>query len=147
MSWKRKTLLAILILLTGIQFFQQSKSNPVSDPALDLIHLSRPDEEITALLKNACYDCHSHQTHYPWYAYVAPVSWLVSQDIEEGREHLNFSLWGNYSEEKADHKLEECYEEVLEGEMPMDIYTYTHPEARLTDEEKEKLVAWFRSMR
>ena len=74
---------------------------------------------MTTLLESACYDCHSYKTKYQWYSNIAPVSWWLGHNVEEGREHLNFSTWGNYPTEKAEHKLEECAEEVDEGEMPL----------------------------
>lgn len=87
------------------------------------------------LAKRACYDCHSNETQWPWYSHVAPVSWLVQRDVDEGREKLNFSEW-----DKPQKEAHEAAEAVREGEMPMWIYLPTHPEARLTDAEKQALI-------
>ncbi len=88
------------------------------------------------LFYRACADCHSNETRWPWYSRVAPVSWLVVKDVEEGRSHFNVSEW--HREQKDARK---AAEEVREGEMPLPIYLPTHPEARLTAAEKAELIA------
>ncbi len=90
--------------------------------------------EVRALAKRACFDCHSNETRWPWYSNVAPVSWLVQHDVDEGREELNYSEW--HGPTKASKK---AAEEVREGEMPPAIYLWMHPEARLTAPEREQL--------
>lgn len=100
------------------------------------------DPEVSKLLRNACYDCHSNESVYPWYAGIAPISWLVIHDINEGREELNFSEWIPYSLKRKNHKLEEIIEMVEDDEMPMKIYTVMHAEAELTAEEKQKIIYW-----
>lgn len=139
--------LGILVLLVAIQFFRIGTTNPPADPAADFMTLSKPPADIALLLKESCYDCHSHTTTYPWYTHVAPVSWWINHHIKDGRRHLNFSDWAAYNERKADHKLEECVEMVEEGEMPMTSYTLLHPKGKLSKEQQAKLVAWFNSLR
>lgn len=102
----------------------------------------RAPEEVMTVLRRACYDCHSHETVWPWYAHVAPAKWLVRKDVAEGREELNFSTWNRYDAERRAHKWEEVAEEVAEEEMPLKVYLPLHGEARLTAEERELLVAW-----
>jgi hypothetical protein len=98
--------------------------------------------EVRQILRRACYDCHSNETIWPGYAYVAPVSWLVAFDVSRGRNHLNFSTWNRYTPaEQADHR-HDVWEEVSEGEMPLAIYLPLHPQARLTDPDKAALKAW-----
>ena len=92
------------------------------------------------LARRACYDCHSNETEWPWYARVAPASWLVAEDVEEGREHLNFSVWDEPNED-----LDEIVEVLEEGEMPLKKYTLLHPSARLTDEERQALIQGLRA--
>lgn len=89
------------------------------------------------LAQRACFDCHSNETVWPWYSNVAPISWLVQHDTEEGREHLNFSAWNDGGKGE---KPEEIVETIAEGEMPLKVYLITHPEARLTDIEKKALM-------
>jgi mono/diheme cytochrome c family protein len=95
------------------------------------------------LAERACFDCHSNQTEWPWYASVAPISWLVQRDVNEGREHLNFTDWNQSHEEHGHegHEPEEVGETVLESEMPPAQYLLMHPEARLTDQERAALAA------
>lgn len=109
--------------------------------------MTSPSDEVKALIKGACYDCHSNATVYPWYSEVAPVSWWTKHHVNEGREELNFSVWADYSLKKADHKLEECAEEVEEGKMPLDSYTWTHGDADLNEKQRELLEDFFNSKR
>ena len=140
-------LMAIALALIVIQFIPVDRSVPASDAKSDFLAGIEGSESAKALVKNACYDCHSYDSKYPWYAYVAPVSLWLQDHINEGREHLNFSEWANYTVEKRDHKLEEMVEMVHEGEMPLNSYLIAHPEARLTDAERQELTGWFEGMR
>lgn len=96
--------------------------------------------EVKSLLQRSCYDCHSNQVNWPWYSYVAPVSWLVAHDVSEGRAELNFSEWNQYAQDRE--MREEIYEEVAEGEMPMKIYLLTHPDAAVSESELAFLRQW-----
>jgi hypothetical protein len=98
--------------------------------------------EVRRILERACYDCHSHETEWPWYGYVAPFSWLVAHDVSEAREHLNFSAWGRYDAKKQRKKLAEVWEEVEEGEMPLWYYLPLHPEARLGEADLRQIRSW-----
>ena len=142
---KKKILIGIVAVLLIMQFFRIDKSIPEHDPATNIIAINQPDAEITHILKVACYDCHSYDTEYPWYTNVAPLSFLIKEHIKQGRKHLNFAEWASYDDKKRKHKLEECIEEVEGGRIPMKSYTWLHAEAKLTDEQREKLVAWFQS--
>lgn len=95
-----------------------------------------------AVLRRACYDCHSFETTWPWYSRVAPVSWLVAHDVDEGRDELNFSTWSRLPAARRAKKLREIVEEVEEGEMPPLLYRLVHPEARLTPEDVAALRTW-----
>lgn len=113
----------------------------LNNPA-DLIVNNQIPDSVSQLLKAACYDCHSNETVYPWYAYVAPVSWLVSRDTRMGREHLNFSEWEDYSKMDKAKQLGDLAEEVEDGAMPMPIYILMHPEAKITLAQRELLIEW-----
>lgn len=148
MSRKVKSiLLGIIGVLLIIQLFQIDKTNPPVRQEEDFITLKQPPEHIEPILRTVCYDCHSHETTYPWYTSVAPISWWIRHHIDEGREHLNFSTWTQYDAEKQDHKLEECEEEVEEGEMPLKSYTWVHRDAKLSDRQRKELADWFASIR
>jgi len=138
--------LALLVVLIVIQFFRIDKEIPAVDKSKDFIEVTNPPLEIAKLIKTTCYDCHSYETQYPWYTNVAPLSWWIADHIEDGRGHLNFSIWTEYPEKRALHKLEEFYEEVEEGEMPLSSYTLAHGEAKLSKEDIDKLVAWVKSI-
>ena len=95
-----------------------------------------PSEEAARIARTSCYDCHSNETEWPAYSYVAPMSWLVRRDVEGGRAALNFSEW---DEEQAD-EAEEAEDVIEDGEMPLPNYVRIHRDARLTDEEVRVLV-------
>ncbi len=140
--WKRVRkplayLAAVLVLaFIAIQFVPVDRSNP---PVTMEVPASA---EVLAVLRESCYDCHSHEVRWPWYSYVAPVSWLVARDVREGRRQLNFSIWDQYSAKKQAHKIEEVHDEVASGAMPLPIYLTMHADARLTPQDIETLRAW-----
>lgn len=129
----RFAILAIVVLLVLIQLvpYGRAHTNPpvVQEPAWD-------SPATRALAKRACFDCHSNETAWPWYTNVAPVSWMIQRHVDEGRQKLNFSDWGNSRE----RELDEIAEVILEGEMPLPNYLPMHPEARLTPAEKQALI-------
>jgi len=147
MGLVKKIAIGIVASAVLIQFIRIDTTNPPVTPQKDFIAINQPDEEVQNLLNSACYDCHSNTTSYPWYAQIAPVSWWLKDHVNEGREELNFSNWGDYSAKKADHKLEECIELVKEREMPLESYTWTHTEAKLSDEQRTLLTSFFQSLR
>lgn len=130
---KGKILAGVAIAAIAIQFIPYGKehTNPpiVSEPKWD-------SPRTKELFDNACANCHSHQTTYPWYTHIAPVSWLIQRDVDEGREHFNVSAWGVQKKNEG----EDGAKEVREGEMPPWFYLPTHPEARLTDTQKQELI-------
>ena len=143
----KKVLIIVIVILVAIQFITIDKTNPPLEMSKDFISTTNPPSDLGTVIKSSCYDCHSHHTKYPWYSNVAPVSWLIKDHINNGRNHLNFSTWADYSEKKKDHKLEECIEMVKSGEMPMNGYVMLHDEAEITHENKMKLISWFTELR
>ena len=143
---KKKIFLALLIVLTSIQFIRPDRSVPEVNEDTDLFAIYRAPEEVKTLVKNACYDCHSYETTYPWYAQVAPVSWYLNNHVNEGREHLNFTTWGEYEPDRQGHKLEEIIDEVKEGKMPLKDYTWLHEHARLSREDIYTIATWFHTL-
>ncbi|MEO6302573.1 MAG: heme-binding domain-containing protein [Bacteroidia bacterium] len=144
---KKKIALGLLALLLLFQLFRIDKTIKPVDPNTDMISILKPDSEVVSILKISCYDCHSDQPTYPWYTNIAPVSWWIKHHINEGSHHLNFSAWGNYSQKKKDHKLEECIEMVEGGEMPMTSYTLIHKQANLSKQQQALLINWFKSIK
>lgn len=128
--------IAAFLLIQLVPYGKDHTNPPVTgEPAWDT---PRTKE----LAKRACFDCHSNETVYPWYSNVAPVSWLVAHDIEEGRGYLNFSEWQAGSK-RAQRAALEVGDQVTEGNMPPSVYLLQHPEARLTDAEKQELLKGF----
>ncbi|MBE0571317.1 MAG: heme-binding domain-containing protein [Ignavibacteriaceae bacterium] len=121
----KKILLALVVILIGIQFIPVERTNPPIRR-----DISAPDN-ISTILRASCYDCHSNETVWPWYSKIAPVSFLVAGDVNDGRKHLNFSEWDKYEDGKREKILEEIVEEVEKENMPLTIYTFTHPSAKL----------------
>ena len=131
--------LLLPVIFVGLQFTNPARTNP---PVVnDLAATNPPPAEITALLRAACYDCHSHETKWPLYSRTAPSSWLVVSDVNEGREHLNFSDWPTDPDRVA-KKMDRINEVLGYKEMPPKKYTLLHPEARLTEAQFKKLLDW-----
>ena len=125
-----------------LQFFNPALTNPPAAPGKDLMASNAPPAEIAALLRQACYDCHSGATKWPWYSHVAPVSWFVTSHVNDGREAMNFSDWPHDDAYKAGKRWARISRRVEEGVMPLTSYTWLHPAARLTGEERKQLSAW-----
>ena len=138
----KKIALALLIILIGMQFYRPEKNTDTTDHLAAFLMETNPPEEVRVVLKQACYDCHSNNTIYPWYNNIAPVSYWLADHIDHGKGHLNFSEWAEYSDKKKDHKLEEVVEVTEKQEMPLNEYTWTHEEAKLTDAQREALIEW-----
>ncbi len=138
-TWLKRLLLLLVAALVIIQFIPAGRTNPPVTAAYD------PPPEVAPILRESCMDCHSHETRWPWYAYVAPLSWWLVEHVEHGREHLNFSTWEDYLPERKHHKLEELIEETEDGAMPLPSYMRMHGEARLSADELEALHAWARA--
>ena len=103
--------------------------------------------DVKNILQTSCYDCHSNSTEYPWYSYIQPVRLFLDNHINEGKENLNFSEFGNYSERKQGNKLEEIVKQIKAEEMPLASYTMIHKNAILTQENKKVLINWIEQTR
>jgi hypothetical protein len=143
---KKKGTLFLIVLFVLIQFFRIDKEAASSPVEKDfLINQSTP-EKTASIIKKSCYDCHSNTTKYPWYSNLAPISWWIKHHVNEGKEHLNFSVWTDYTAKKAAHKLEECLEVLEEEEMPLKTYTLIHHDTKLTPEDKKRLINYFKTI-
>ena len=127
----KRIVAALVFLVIGIQFIPVKRTNPAVVSDFD------GPPEVKAILKRSCYDCHSHETEWPWYSHVAPVSWLVVHDVKEGREHLNFSNWEPLKDIVWIHQ--EICREVAEGEMPLKIYLLMHADAEIYRSEEHNV--------
>lgn len=140
-NWQ-KILLVLLLVFVFMQLVPVDRSVPVVDKKQDFRIVQNPPAYMQELIVAACYDCHSYETKYPWYASIAPISFWLRGHINNGRKALNFSTWA--TETDKDHKLEECAEEIEANKMPLKSYTWTHPKAQLTADQKKRLAEWFK---
>lgn len=129
--------LGVLLLL--LQFIPVNKENPPAQGTLPA------PPEIEQLLRKSCLDCHSHQTRWPWYSHLAPISFLVAHDVNHGREYVNLSLWDTYDEMQKQRILLTSAEEIEKNRMPPASYSLVHPEAKLSESERTLLVSWLKS--
>lgn len=132
-------------ILLALQLFRPNLSNPPVNPAEDLQQTANPPAAVMTALRTSCYDCHSNETQYPWYSQVAPVSWMVANNVREGREKLNFSTFGRLSAADRFEALGEAAEAVQEGEMPVREYVWLHPAAELTADNRTLLLNWLQA--
>ena len=120
-----------------IQFIQVEKTNPKTNPALEI----KAPKEVMAILKNSCYDCHSNQVRWPWYSNIAPFSWSIKAHVYNGRAWVNFSIWNSYTKKEKKQKLYEIYRAVYAA-MPLSSYTYFHKDATLVKSQRELIRSW-----
>lgn len=138
----KKILLFLLIALIIIQFIHPEKNKSGGTQANFIGNLFPVPEKVKVILAKACNDCHSNNTNYPWYTNIQPVHWWMNDHINEGKKELNFDDYKGRSLRFQYHKMEEIAEQVKEGEMPLDSYTWIHKDAKLTEEEKKELIGW-----
>jgi Haem-binding domain len=130
---------SLVVIFLLLQLTNPARTNPPVKN--DFITAAKPPIEVAASLRAACYDCHSHETTWPLYSKIAPSSWLVVSDVNEGREHLNFSDWPT-NVERITRKLDNINDVLDSQEMPPKKYTALHPEARLTDAQRKAIMDW-----
>ncbi|MCX7798559.1 MAG: heme-binding domain-containing protein [Melioribacter sp.] len=127
--------MAILFFI-AIQFIKVDRSNPRVTADINA------SSELKSILKNSCYDCHSNETKWPWYSYIAPISFLIVNDVNEGRKELNFSEWENYDSSRKLKLKNEIWEEVEKGRMPLRFYTFLHPNSNIDYMKKQVIKKW-----
>jgi hypothetical protein len=137
----KKLLIVLLVIFVVAQAFRPEKNNS-NDTSKDISNSYVVPENVKTILAKACYDCHSNNTRYPWYAEVQPVAWWINDHVKDGKKHLNFNEFDGYRIARQYKKLEECIEEVKDGEMPLTSYTIIHKDAKLSDDEKQILFTW-----
>jgi hypothetical protein len=127
----------MLVIFIAMQFFQVEHSNPKTDIALEI----QAPSEVKAILKKSSFDCHSNEVNYPWYAKIAPVSWMISRHVNSARSLVNISTWESYTQEEKDKKLKEVFRAVYAA-MPMTSYLSMHDEAQISKEERALVREW-----
>ena len=142
----KKILLFLLFVLVVIQFIRPSENHSSSLSKNDItLHYPVPDT-VLAILKTSCYDCHSNNTHYPWYNRVQPMAWWLNSHVREGKRELNFSEFASYPLAKQAKKLKNTVKQVKGGGMPLDSYLWIHKDAKLEQGQKDTLIQWANSL-
>lgn len=141
-KWIKRSSMVLIAIVVVMQVVRPVRTNPASEPSQHIQAVLPIHPEVAATFARSCNDCHSNNTVWPWYSNVAPVSWLLANDVKEGRNDLNFSTWGAYDREKQQKLLGEICEQVKEGEMPGTPYTLLHPKARLNDADRRTICSW-----
>ena len=134
--------IALVLGFIVLQFFPPDRTNPPINDAETLEASTQVPADVAAILNRSCSDCHSHKTAYPWYSNVSPASWFLVDHIENGRSHLNFSVWNTYDKKKKSHKMEEIQEQVEGGMMPLGSYLWIHRNAVLSESDARALIDW-----
>ncbi|HJU57001.1 MAG TPA: heme-binding domain-containing protein [Pyrinomonadaceae bacterium] len=142
--WKilKWTAIALGVVFAALQLVRPARTNPPVDQSRTLQAHARVPPEVASILDRSCNDCHSHQTRWPWYSNVAPISWFVINHVNEGRDELNFSDWAQYSEDDRPFLLKKICREVQSGAMPLRSYLRLHHEAELSSEDVTLLCDW-----
>lgn len=138
------------VIFAAAQFVRPAKTNPPVEEARTMqAHLKVPSQ-VDAIFRRACYDCHSNETTWPWYSNIAPTSWFLTDHVDHGRKHLNFSDWAQperHAVNKSAAKLDEICREVKGRGMPLGTYLILHPEAKLSDQDIKVICDWAESER
>jgi len=142
MNPTKKILLAIGIVFIAIQFMQPAHNKSGQVFTTDISKIVSIPDSVQAVLKNACYDCHSNNTNYPWYSNIQPMGWLLAKHIRQGKEALNFSEFGSYSPRRQLSKLSGIANSIKDDIMPLSSYKLIHKNAQLNTNEKTLFIKW-----
>jgi hypothetical protein len=130
-------------IIGGVFIFAQAIYPPhVNQPGIDLFQVHPAPAPVVKLFQSACYDCHSQETKWPWYSHVAPVSWMITHDVNSARKHFDFSHWDDKDPKREARKLSSMSEAIVSGDMPPSGYTFMHSEAKLDYAQKQAMTDW-----
>ena len=138
----RKILLIVLVILVVIQFIRPARNISTTPSPHDISTEYAVPDSVKNIMAVACNDCHTNNTRYPWYANIQPVGWWLTNHVNEGKRHLNYSEFTSYDKKKQYKKMDATAHEVKEGDMPLNSYLWIHKDAKLTQAEKDLLVNW-----
>ena len=142
MKIKKIIFFFLLIAFVGIQFIPTSRNQSKEVLETDFTKTFDMPSNIQNLFKNSCYDCHSNNTHYPWYNKIQPVSWFLENHIKDAKSELNLSEFGTYSTRRQKSKLKSIVNQVKDNEMPLLSYRLIHSDAKLSESDKKILISW-----
>lgn len=143
----KKLFVVLVIIFIVAQFFGPKKNQGDVLSFEPFFQDTNPSEAVTYILKESCFDCHSDVTRYPWYDKITPINYWLASHVADGKKEFNISAWNGYSTKKKDHKFEELIEMVENKEMPLESYTFTHSEAKLTDIQIAEVMEWGKKVR
>lgn len=132
-----------MVILVAIQFVQPARNQSVQAATGGIASVINVPENVQAILQNSCYDCHSNNTRYPWYATLQPGAWWMASHIKEGKAELNFDEFGNYSKRRQLSKLKAIQGSIEDESMPLPSYTVIHRSANLSETDQKLLNGWF----
>jgi hypothetical protein len=137
-----------LILFLLIQLYQPARNLDYGqDLTANFTKVYSVPKNVKNILRTSCYDCHSNYTNYPWYSYIQPARFFMESHIKEGKENLNFSEWGNYSNRKQNNKLDRIAKQIKSNEMPLSSYTLIHKNATLSATQKKEIINWISQLK
>lgn len=144
----KKILLGLLAVFLVLQCIRPAKNISSAPPGKDdfLVRLA-PPPEVKQMIFAACYDCHSHNTRYPWYAEIQPAGWWLKSHVDDGLREFNFSTFGEHSVKKQSSKLDAMIDVISDRSMPLKSYTWIHRDAIFTDTQIKTLTAWLEATR
>jgi len=142
---RNKILLVFLSMFGAIQFIQPARNKNGQASPTDIVRVYIVPSGVQAIFQNACYDCHSNNTRYPWYSFIQPGGWWMASHIKKGKTDLNFSEFGSYSKRRQQSKLQSIANSITDATMPLSSYTFLHKNARLSQNEKELLLNWIKT--
>ncbi|MBS4039225.1 MAG: heme-binding domain-containing protein [Flavobacteriales bacterium] len=142
MKWLKRIAILLVVILVGIQFIPTDVNQQEEIPKTDIRHVYDVPDNVMNILQISCYDCHSNNTNYPWYSHVQPMRFLMDRDIREGKEELNFSEFGSYSQRKQKNKLDRISKQVKADKMPLPSYLLLHSNAKLSADDKQEIINW-----
>jgi hypothetical protein len=134
--------IVLFVAFVAIQFYRPDRTAPPIVQAETLEATTQVPEAVEQILTRSCNDCHTYKTNYPWYSQIAPASLFLASHVEDGRRHLNFSVWNTYETRRKRRKLDEICEQVTERYMPLPTYLWIHRDAKLSDEDIKTLCDW-----
>jgi heme-binding protein len=134
--------ISLAVIFLGIQFIRPARTNPPVNESQTIFARTQMTPQVAAIFTRSCIDCHSNKTSWPWYSNVAPVSWLLVDDVSSGRRMLNLSEWAQLDSDRQERKLRQICDQVTDGTMPLWFYVPLHPGSKFSSEDVKVLCDW-----
>lgn len=141
------TALVLLVVFVGVQFVPTKHNQSGIVAKTDFLLVNNPPKNVSAILQESCYDCHSNNTDYPWYNRVQPIALFLEHHIKDGKDELNFNEWDTYSDRRKFSKLKSIISQIKDDEMPLSSYIFLHREAILSNIEEQLLIDYMTNVK